>query len=163
MFVTTDGDIFPGFYGRCGAEYAFIGAPKQEESGAFTEIQRMDSPVSEKGVDPLILPRILEQVANYCDRLRETSLNFFCIEEINEAHLRALEWRGRDRKEEKTYFKNSSRTDIYSCYMRLLPCLSGYFPPPGCSLSYPTYSLHIPGYPRKIFPLADPYRRAMTV
>lgn len=94
--------------------YAFIRAPGQEDGGAFSETIQgsgllgqwksdMDSSISEKMVDPLILPRILEQVASYCDRLRATSLNFFCIEEINEANLRALEWRGKDRKEENKY------------------------------------------------------------
>ena len=95
-------------------EYAFIGAPAQGNEEMLTGIQQtpgllgqskitMDSPISEKMVDPLILPRILEQVANYCDRLRATSLNFFCIEEINEANLRVLEWRGKDRREENKF------------------------------------------------------------
>jgi hypothetical protein len=95
-------------------EYAFIPAPAQAEAGTFTEMRQdpgalgqwknaLDSSISEKSMDPQILPRILEQVAKYCDRLRSTSLNFFCIEEINEANLKSLEWRGKDRKEENKF------------------------------------------------------------
>ncbi len=63
----------------------------------------VDPSFSKEGMDPGVLPRILENVAGYCDRLRATSLNFFCIEEIDETVFKSLEWRGKSRKEENRY------------------------------------------------------------
>ena len=54
--------------------------------------------LSKKEIDPGILPSILADVAVYCERLKAGSLDFFCIEEINESQIKALEWRGKSRK-----------------------------------------------------------------
>lgn len=65
--------------------------------------ENVDPLFSKETIDPGVLPRILENVADYCDRLRATSLNFFCIEEITETVFKSLQWRGKSRQEENTY------------------------------------------------------------
>ena len=94
--------------------FGFIGTAVQREPGPAGEstpvpglIQPLreivDTSFSRDGIDPGKLPGILENAADYCDRLRATSLNFYCLEEVNEEVLKSLQWRGKTRKEEKTY------------------------------------------------------------
>lgn len=93
--------------------FGFIGTPVQGEPGTPGRNTRglgliqplkeiVDTSFSRDGIEPGKLPGILEKVADYCDRLRATSLNFYCLEEVNEEVLKTLQWRGKIRKEEKS-------------------------------------------------------------
>jgi hypothetical protein len=94
--------------------FRFIPAAVPGKQGASGEIMqnaelasrfenKNDPSFSKEGIGPGVLPSILEKVADYCDRLRTTSLNFFCIEEIKEIAFKSLEWRGKSRREENAY------------------------------------------------------------
>jgi hypothetical protein len=60
---------------------------------AFEEIEPISPPGQEllkESIDQNMLPGILGKVASYCKRLEAISLNFFCIEEIDEKTTNAV-------------------------------------------------------------------------
>jgi hypothetical protein len=101
-FITGPTPVFPGLEsavadGRSGAGGSFEEiAPGSTLTGDAESSLTMA--LSKKEIDPGVLPSILADVADYCDRLKAGSLDFFCIEEINESQIKALEWRGKSRK-----------------------------------------------------------------
>ncbi|MCP4215827.1 MAG: hypothetical protein GY765_14335 [bacterium] len=54
-----------------------------------------NSAAPEKVIDQGLLPDILKKIADYCKRLEAISLNFFCIEEIEEKVVNAVERKGK--------------------------------------------------------------------
>ncbi|MCP4213122.1 MAG: hypothetical protein GY765_00630, partial [bacterium] len=54
-----------------------------------------NSATASKPMDQGILPDILKKIADYCKRLEAVSLNFFCIEKIEEKVVNAVERKGK--------------------------------------------------------------------
>jgi len=74
---------------------------------AFEEIKPASPAAQElqdENIDQNMLPGILEKVASYCKRLEAISLNFFCIENIDEKTLKAVQQQGK-------IFKKKSLTE----------------------------------------------------
>jgi hypothetical protein len=69
-----------------------------ERPTAFEEIEAASPLVQElqdETIDQNMLPGILKKVASYCKRLEAISLNFFCIEEIDEKTVNAVQQKGK--------------------------------------------------------------------
>jgi len=65
---------------------------------AFEEIEPTSPLVQElqdESIDQNMLPGILKKMASYCKRLEAISLNFFCIEEIDEKAVNAFQQQGK--------------------------------------------------------------------
>jgi len=68
-------------------------SPSMKRPSAFEEIESASPPgqeLPEEAIDQNMLSDILGKVASYCKRLEAISLNFFCIEEIDEKTANAV-------------------------------------------------------------------------
>jgi hypothetical protein len=89
MKITADHTLEPGQEAFAFIRAPIANAPSPADFNRSTNLDRLS-----KTIDPEVLPLILKRVADYCKRLQAISLNFFCIEEIDEVVYHVLGFRG---------------------------------------------------------------------